>query len=109
MDGHIFFKIPAQINNLFPEDDFIPVAVLFFLALYLYLFTCHQCYVVEIVKTTKLTTKSKYLQARHKVMLWKTVLLALTTKNVIATQNCLFVIGDWVSVLYTVWFYTCGL
>jgi len=41
-----FLKIPAQINNLVPEEDFIPIAVLFFLAPYLYLFTCYQCYVV---------------------------------------------------------------
>jgi len=46
IDGNIFLKIPAQINNLVPEDEFIPVAVLFFLAPYLYLFTCHQCYII---------------------------------------------------------------
>jgi len=41
-----FLKIPALVNNLIPVDDFIPVAVLFFLAPYLYLFTCHQCYIL---------------------------------------------------------------
>jgi len=46
IDGNSFLKIPAQINNLVPEDEFIPDAVLFFLAPYLYLFTCHQCYIV---------------------------------------------------------------
>ena len=40
-------------------------------------------------------------------MALKNVLLALTTKKVIATWNCLFVIGDWASVLYTMWFYMC--
>ena len=54
-------------------------------------------YGIDSDNITKLTTKCEYLRVRRKITAWK--------------SNChleLFVIGDWASVLYAVWFYTCG-